>query len=472
MKITKKTKNLIKTSFDNYKFGFKTETKSSYKTPKGLSAEKIKEISKRKSENPWMLDFRLKAFETFTKKPMPTWGPDLTNLDFANIHYYLDPLTKQQKTWDSLPYEISNTFDKLGVIKAEKDFLGGSGAQFESEVIYHNLLKEFQAKGIIFESTDRALKKYPEIFKEYFGKVVPFTDNKFAALNSAAWSGGTFIYVPKNTHVDMPLQAYFRINEESTGQFERTLIIADEGSFVHYIEGCTAPTCSNDSLHAAVVEIIVKKNAKVQYTTIQNWSRNIYNLVTKRAFVYKNGEMIWLDCNLGSKITMKYPAIFLLEEGAKGEVNSLAVAGKGQNIDAGAKIIHAAKNTSSKVISKSISLQGGTATYRGLVKSKKSATGIKNFVSCDALIMDDYSHSNTHPKIDIPGNKAAISHEATVSKINEDQLFYLKSRGINEETAISLIVNGFADNIVKKFPMEYALELSRLLEIETSNIAK
>lgn len=466
MAVPKRTKNQIETAVGEYKYGFKTDSTGVYKTPKGLDRNIVEEISKRKNEPKWMRDFRLKAFDIFCEKEMPDWGGDLSKIDFSNIHYYLQPQDKPKTKWEDVPEEIKDTFEKLGIPQAEREFLAGTGAQFESEVVYHSLQKELQNKGVIFESTEIGLQKYPEIFKEYFGKIVPSSDNKFAALNSAVWSGGSFIYVPKGVHVGLPLQAYFRINAENMGQFERTLIIADEGSSVHYIEGCTAPAYSTDSLHSAVVEIIVKKDARVQYTTLQNWSHNIYNLVTKRAHARENAEMFWLDCNIGSGLTMKYPAIYLMEEGARGEVQSLAFSGKNQHQDAGAKIIHAASNTSSKIVSKSISKDGGRGTYRGLLKVNKGAKNVKSHVACDALLLDDHSRSDTYPVMKIDEEDVSIAHEATVSKIGEEQLFYLMSRGLNEEEAASTIVNGFAKPIIKQLPMEYALELNRLLELE------
>jgi Fe-S cluster assembly protein SufB len=424
----------------------------------------IKEISKYKKESKWMLKKRLEAFEIYKNIPTSNYGGILKDLNLNELSYYTKPLKEIQNSWEKVPKEIKYTFENLGVLEAEKTYLGGSGAQFESEMIYHALKTNLQKKGVIFMSTDDALKKHPEFFKKYFGKIVPANDNKFAALNSCVWSGGTFLYVPKNTKVTLPLQAYFRMNEEKTGQFERTLIIADEGSSVHYIEGCTAPTCLNSSLHAAVVEIFVMKNAHVQYTTIQNWSRNIFNLVTKRAYVYENGEMQWLDCNIGSKTTMKYPAIFLKGKNAKGEIHSLAIADKTQNIDAGGKIILMAENTKGKITSKSISKNGGISTYRGLIKIAKGAKNSTVYSSCDALILDEKSISNTYPKISSDEKKVVIEHEAKISKISEEQLFYVTSRGIPQDEAISKIVNGFANPIIKKFPMEYAIELNRLME--------
>jgi Fe-S cluster assembly protein SufB len=446
--------------------GFSTKTKVLYKTKKGLSEETIKEISKRKNEPKWMLEFRLKAYKIFTEKQIPKWSEDLSKIGLKNLYYYIQPQEGTKENWKDVRKEIKYTFDKLGVLQAEKEFLGGSGAQFESEVVYHSLQKNLAKKGIIFESTDTALKKYPKLFKEYFGKIVPPTDNKFAALNSAVWSGGSFIYIPKGVHVELPLQAYFRMNHESIGQFERTLIIADEGSSVHYIEGCTATRCLNNSRHSAVVEIVAKKNAHIQYTTIQNWSNNIYNLVTKRAYAYENAEMHWLDCNIGSKLTMKYPSIYLLEEGAKGEIYSLALAGKGQHQDAGAKILHFAKNTKSKVISKSISKSDGKTTYRGLILMNKGAKDAKTHTSCDALVIDEQSRSNTYPQIISKEDTSTVQHEATISKIEEEQLFYLMSRGLTEDQSISTIVNGFAEPIIKRLPTEYAIEINRLLETE------
>lgn len=413
-----------------------------------------------------MLEYRLKALKIFNKKPLPTWGGDLSGINFKNLNYYIKAQAKTQTSWNNVNPQIKEAFETLGIPEAEKKFLRGMSAQFESEVIYESVQEALAKKGVIFMSTDEALKKHSDLFRKYFGKIVPATDNKFAALNSAVWSGGTFIYVPKNTHIDLPLQAYFRMNAKNMGQFERTLIIADEGSSVHYIEGCTAPIHSSNSLHAAVVEIIAKKGAKIQYTTLQDWAHNIYNLVTKRAFIYENAQMIWVDCNMGSKLTMKYPAIFLLGEHAHGEIHSLAFAKENQHQDSGGKIVHAAKNTGSIIISKSISKNGGRATYRGLIKINKNATGAKSKVSCDALILDEKSRSDTYPTMKIEEEDAQLAHEAAVSKIDEEQLFYLTSRGISEEEASSMIVNGFADPIIKHLPMEYAVELNRLLDME------
>ena len=470
MKIPKRTRKILEKISNQKnllrKLGFRTDTKPVYKSPQGLNTNIIEEISRQKAEPEWMLTLRKKALEIFFKKPLPLWGGDLSKINFDTLHYYIKPQDKIKTKWENVPKKIKETFDKLGIPQAERKFLAGTGAQFESEMIYHSLQKELKGKGVIFESTDTALKKYPKIFAEYFGKVVPVTDNKFAALNSAVWSGGSFIYVPKNTHVNLPLQTYFRINAERMGQFERTLIIADEGSSVHYIEGCSAPIYSTDSLHAAVVEIIVKKNARVQYTTIQNWSSNVYNLVTKRAFVYENAEMLWLDCNIGSRLTMKYPAIFLLGENAKGEIQSLAFAKENQHQDTGAKIFHSSSNTSSKIVAKSISKNNGRNSYRGLLKVSKGAKNTVSHVSCNALLVDENSRSDTYPTMKVEEESATVAHEATVSKISEEQLLYLMSRGLSEDEAVSMIVNGFATQIIKQLPMEYALELNRLIELE------
>ncbi|MBD3328310.1 Fe-S cluster assembly protein SufB [Candidatus Peregrinibacteria bacterium] len=460
-------KNLL--NKEDYKYGFHTDSKSLYKSDKGLNKEIVQEISRQKNEPEWMLKFRLEALEIFHAKKMPQWGADLAGIDFDNIHYYLKPSDKALRDWDEVPEEIKETFERLGVPEAERKFLAGSGAQFESEMVYHNLQEDLKKKGVIFEGIDQALKDYPDLFREYFATVVPPRDNKFAALNSAVWSGGSFIYIPKGVHIELPLQAYFRINAENMGQFERTLIIADEGASVHYVEGCTAPTYSSDSLHSAVVEIIVKKNARVQYTTIQNWSRNVYNLVTKRAFAYENAEMFWLDCNLGSKVTMKYPAVYLMEKGAKAEILSVAMAGKDQHQDAGSKVFHLAPNTSSNINAKSVSKAGGRSSYRGIVKVTPGLKGVKSKVVCDALLIDDESRSDTYPTMQIESPDVQMEHEATVSKIGEEQLFYLMSRGLSEVEASTMIVNGFIHPIVKTLPMEYAVELNRLVEMEIEN---
>jgi len=449
-----------------YKYGFRDEHKAVFQTGKGLSPDVVKAISSLKGEPEWMLNFRLKALDIFLKKPLPRWGGNLDDLDFDDIQYYVKPSEKQGRSWDEVPEEIKRTFDKLGIPEAEQKFLAGVSAQYESEVVYHNIKKELAAQGVIFMDTDTALKEYPELFREYFGTVVPPTDNKFAALNSAVWSGGSFIYVPKGVKVDIPLQAYFRINSENMGQFERTLIIADEGSFVHYVEGCTAPIYTTNSLHAAVVEIIVKKNARVRYTTIQNWAPNVYNLVTKRAVAEENATMEWIDGNIGSKLTMKYPAVILKGRGAKGHVMSIAVAGKGQHQDAGAKMIHLAPETTSTIVSKSISKQGGKVTYRGLTSFGRDAAGSKANIQCDTLIMDKESTSDTIPYNEVRNDNIILEHEATVSKVSEEQLFYLMSRGLSEAEATQMIIMGFIEPFTKELPMEYAVEMNRLIKFE------
>ncbi|HNI57699.1 MAG TPA: Fe-S cluster assembly protein SufB, partial [Elusimicrobiota bacterium] len=428
----------------------------------------VERISDMKKEPAWMREFRLSSLDIFNKKPMPTWGNTqaLGDIQFDNIHYYMKPTDKQGRTWEEVPEGIKNTFDRLGIPEAERKFLAGVTAQYESEVVYHSIRKDLEKLGVLFLSMDDGLKLHPEIVKKYFGTVIPPADNKFAALNSAVWSGGSFIYVPKGVNVPIPLQAYFRINSENMGQFERTLIIADEGSFVHYIEGCTAPTYSSDSLHSAVVELIALPGAKIRYTTIQNWSKNVYNLVTKRAVAHANATVEWIDGNLGSKLTMKYPAVYLVGEGARGEILSVAFSGKDQHQDAGAKIVHAAPHTTSVVTSKSISKDGGRSSYRGLIKVHKGAVGCKSNVRCDALIMDEASRSDTYPTMEIDEEDTSIGHEASVSKIGEEQLFYLQSRGLSEAEATLMIVNGFFEPFVKELPMEYAVELNRLIELE------
>jgi Fe-S cluster assembly protein SufB len=460
MSTTKDKKN------KDYQGAFRVPEKSVFKSKRGLSEEVIRDISAHKNEPSWMLQFRLKAFEIFKKKKMPEWGADLSTINFDEMFYYLKPSKGSERSWDDVPDAIKKTFDRLGIPEAEKKHLSGVGAQYESEVVYHSLEKHLQGKGVIFCDTDTALREHPELFREYFSTIVPPGDNKFSALNSAVWSGGSFIYVPKGVHVDLPLQAYFRINAERMGQFERTLIIADEGSSVHYVEGCSAPMYSTDSLHSAVVEIVVKAGAHVVYTTIQNWSKNVYNLVTKRAVAYRDSTMEWVDGNLGSQITMKYPSIYLLEPGARGEVMSLAFASDGQHQDAGGKIIHGASNTSSRIISKSMSQGGGRTSYRGLLSVAKDALDVKSHVMCDALLLDEKSRSDTYPTMDIKSSRVSIEHEATVSRISEEQLFYLQSRGLSESEARSLIVNGFFEPIVKRLPMEYAVELNRLIDME------
>ncbi|ARF69030.1 Fe-S cluster assembly protein SufB [Paenibacillus larvae subsp. pulvifaciens] len=449
-----------------YKYGFRDEHKAVFQTGKGLTPEIVTEISRMKGEPDWMLEFRLKSLEQFFKMPLPRWGGNLDDLDFNDIQYYVKPSEKQGKTWEEVPTEIKETFDKLGIPEAEQKFLAGVSAQYESEVVYHSMQKELEAQGVIFTDTDTALREYPELFKEYFGTVVPPTDNKFAALNSAVWSGGSFIYVPKGVKCEVPLQAYFRINSENMGQFERTLIITDEDSFVHYVEGCTAPIYSTNSLHSAVVEIICRKNSRARYTTIQNWAPNIYNLVTKRAVAEEGANMEWVDGNIGSKLTMKYPAVILKGRGAKGSVLSIAVAGKGQHQDAGAKMIHQAPETTSTIISKSISKHGGKVTYRGLASFGRNSEGAKANIKCDTLIMDKESTSDTIPYNEIRNDNITLEHEATVSKVSEDQLFYLMSRGLTEAEATQMIVMGFIEPFTKELPMEYAVEMNRLIKFE------
>lgn len=450
------------------KYGFHKEEKPVFKSRPGLDADIVAEISAHKNEPEWMTKFRLDSYKVWESKPMPTWGQtDLLNdIKFDDIYYYLKPVDQQKNDWDDVPKEIKDTFDKLGIPEAEKKFLGGVTAQYESEVVYHSILEDLDKKGVIFTDMDTALREHPELVKKYFSTIIPPSDNKFAALNSAVWSGGSFVYVPKGVHVDIPIQAYFRINAESMGQFERTLIIADEGSFIHYIEGCTAPTYAKDSLHSAVVELIALPNSRIRYTTIQNWSKNVYNLVTKRAVAHENATVEWIDGNLGSKLTMKYPAVYLVGEGARGEVLSIAYAGKGQCQDAGSKMVHAAPNTTSVITSKSISKDGGHAVYRGLVKAYPGMKGVKSNVECDALLLDDHSQSDTFPTIEVEEKSVNIGHEATVSKIGDEQLFYMQSRGIDEREAKTMIVNGFIEPFTKELPLEYAVELNRLMQLE------
>ena len=450
---------------EGYKYGWSDATNYVEKPQRGLSHEVIDQISDRKGEPDWMRAYRHKALNYFLARPMPKWGADLTGIDFDNIYYYIKP-TNLVKNWEDMPAEIRDTWDKLGIPEAEKSYLGGVSAQYESEVVYHSTKKELEDLGVIFCDMDTALREHEDIVKEYFGTIIPANDNKFAALNSAVWSGGSFIYVPKGVSVEIPLQAYFRINQENMGQFERTMIIVDEDSWVHYVEGCSAPVYSSDSLHSAVVEIIVKPRARCRYTTIQNWSNNVYNLVTKRAVAYDHATMEWVDGNLGSKVTMKYPAVWLMGEGAKGEILSVAYAGNGQHQDAGGKVVHAAPNTQSTIISKSISKDGGRAGYRGLVRVEDGATKAKSNVRCDALILDEASRSDTYPYIEIEEETASIGHEATVSRIGDEQLFYLRSRGIDEAEAMSLIVRGFIEPITKELPLEYAVELNRLIQLQ------
>ncbi len=450
----------------DYKYGFHDTEEPVFKSGKGLTEEIVRAISARKNEPEWMLEYRLKALKHFHERPMPDWGSDLGEIDFANIHYYVKPSEKTEKSWDDVPQYIKDTFDKLGIPEAERKFLAGVSAQYESEVVYHSINEDLEKQGVIFLDMDSALREYPEIVKQYFGTVIPHTDNKFAALNGAVWSGGSFIYVPEGVEVEIPLQAYFRINAENMGQFERTLIITAKGSKVHYIEGCTAPIYSTDSLHSAVVELIAMEGSTIRYTTIQNWSNNVYNLVTKRAQAFRNATVEWIDGNLGSKITMKYPAVYLMEEGARGEVLSIAYAGKGQHQDAGAKMVHLASNTASTVLSKSISKDGGRTSYRGLVKVMPKAENVKCNVRCDALLLDEHSRSDTFPYMEIDNKNTHIGHEATVSKVGDEQLFYLMSRGMSENDAISMIVNGFFEPFTKELPMEYAVELNRLIQLE------
>ncbi|MGN8645308.1 Fe-S cluster assembly protein SufB [Gracilibacillus sp. HCP3S3_G5_1] len=449
-----------------YKYGFHDRDVSIFRTEKGLTKKVVEEISRMKEEPEWMLEFRLKALEQFYKKPMPQWGGDLSELDFDEITYYVKPSERSERSWDEVPEEIKQTFDKLGIPEAEQKYLAGVSAQYESEVVYHNLKEDLEELGIIFKDTDTALKENEDLFKEYFGKVIPASDNKFAALNTAVWSGGSFIYVPKGVKAETPLQAYFRINSENMGQFERTLIIVDEGASVHYVEGCTAPTYTTNSLHSAVVEIFVKKDAYCRYTTIQNWANNVYNLVTKRATCDANATMEWIDGNIGSKLTMKYPAIILKGEGARGNTLSIALAGKGQHQHAGAKMHHLAPNTSSTIVSKSISKQGGKVSYLGMVHFGRKADGARSNIECDTLIMDNKSTSDTIPYNEILNENISLEHEAKVSKVSEEQLFYLMSRGLSEEEATEMIVMGFIEPFTKELPMEYAVEMNRLIKFE------
>jgi Fe-S cluster assembly protein SufB len=448
------------------KYGFRVDENYFFKSGRGVSHELIDAISSHKDEPDWMRKFRHKSLDYFLARPMPTWGPDLSGIDFENIFYYIRPTEKQASSWDELPSEIKDTWDKLGIPEAEKKYLAGVGAQYESEVVYHKLQEDLEQQGVIFLDMDSGLREHEELVKQYFGTIIPQNDNKFAALNSAVWSGGSFIYVPPGVRVEMPLQAYFRINAENMGQFERTLIIVDEGAYVHYVEGCTAPVYSSDSLHSAVVEIVVKKDARTRYTTIQNWSNNVYNLVTKRAVAYEGATMEWVDGNLGSKVTAKYPSIWLLGERAHGEVLSIAFAGSGQHQDAGGKAVHVAPNTSSVITSKSISKNGGRAGYRGLLEVAKGAHGSKSKVVCDALILDEESRSDTYPYIQVDENDVDLGHEATVSKIGEEQLFYLMSRGLSEAEASAQIVSGFVEPITKELPLEYAVEMNRLIQLQ------
>ena len=454
-------------SIGQYNYGWHDSDDAGATAQRGLSEAVVRDISAKKNESQWMLDKRLKALKIFDKKPMPTWGSDLSGIDFDNIKYFVRSTEKQATSWEDLPEDIKNTYDKLGIPEAEKQRLvAGVAAQYESEVVYHQIREDLESQGVIFMDTDTALKEHPEYFEEYFGSVIPSGDNKFSALNTAVWSGGSFIYVPPGVHVDIPLQAYFRINTENMGQFERTLIIVDEDAYVHYVEGCTAPIYKSDSLHSAVVEIVVKKGGRCRYTTIQNWSNNVYNLVTKRARAEEGATMEWIDGNIGSKVTMKYPAVWLTGEHAKGEVLSVAFAGEGQHQDTGSKMLHLAPNTSSNIVSKSVARGGGRSAYRGLIQINPGATGSKSNVECDALLVDNISRSDTYPYIDIREDDVTLGHEATVSKVSQDQLFYLMSRGLAEDEAMAMIVRGFVEPIAKELPMEYALELNRLIELQ------
>ncbi|PIN85232.1 MAG: Fe-S cluster assembly protein SufB [Candidatus Diapherotrites archaeon CG11_big_fil_rev_8_21_14_0_20_37_9] len=464
----KKERTVATVDYKKYDFNYSTKNYK-IKFPNGINEETVRKISELKKEPKWMLDFRLKSLKAFNEMKMPSWGANLNEINFDEITYYMKSDDDNKRSWDDVPDDVKKTFERLGIPEAERKMLAGVGAQYDSEVMYHNIRKDLEKKGVVFLSMDEGLKQYPELVKEHFSKIIPFNDNKFAALNSAVWSGGSFVYIPKNTVVDIPLQAYFRINAEKFGQFERTLIIVDEGAQVHYVEGCTAPVFSSKSLHAAVVEVIAKENSQVRYTTIQNWANNIYNLVTKRAFIYKNAKVEWVDGNLGSKITMKYPALYLMEEGARGEVLSIALAGKGQHQDAGAKAVHLASNTTSKITSKSISKDGGRSSYRGLVKVLKGCKNVKSSVNCDALILDKKSRSDTYPTIEIDEPTATIAHEATVGKIGDDEIFYLTSRGLSEAEAMTLIILGFIQPFTKTLPMEFAVELNRLIEMEMEN---
>ncbi len=449
-----------------YKYGFSDPDTFVFKSQKGLNSEVVQQISAMKGEPSWMLEYRLKALEHFMQRSIPTWGPDLSKLNLDEIFYYVKPTEGQGKSWDDVPSTIKQTFDKLGIPEAEQKFLSGVGAQYESEMVYHSIQKHLEEKGVIFLSIEDGLRQHPDLFREYFGTVIPIEDNKFAALNSAVWSGGSFVYVPKGVKVDLPLQAYFRLNLANIGQFERTIIIADEGSQVHYVEGCTAPQYTTDSFHSGVIEIVVKRGARVRYTTIQNWSTNVYNLVTQRAKVFGDGTMEWVDANLGSKVTMKYPSCYLMEPGARGEMLSMAFAGPGQHQDAGSKMVHFAPNTTSKITSKSISKGGGRASYRGLLKVYKGAHGVKSNVVCDALLLDPESQSDTYPYIEIDEEDVTIGHEASVSKVGDEQLFYLMSRGLSEEEATTMVVSGFIEPLVKELPMEYAVEMNCLIQLQ------
>ena len=451
---------------EEYRYGWKSPETYVYKAPKGLNEEVVRKISAFKNEPEWMLEFRLRALRHFLQRPMPNWGPDLSDLNFDEIVYYVKPAERAGRSWDEVPEDIKRTFERLGIPEAEQKFLAGVGAQFESEMVYHRVKEELDRMGVIFKSIEDGLRDHPDLFRQYFGKVVPIEDNKFAALNSAVWSGGSFVYVPPGVKVEQPLQAYFRLNVANIGQFERTLIIIDEGAEAHYVEGCTAPLYSTDSLHTGVIEIIVKRGARFRYTTIQNWSTNVYNLVTQRALVYGDATMEWVDANIGSKVTMKYPSCYLLEPGAHGEILSMAFAKDGQVIDNGGKVIHIAPNTTSKIVSKSVSKGTGRASYRGLVRVQRGARQVRSNVVCDALLLDEHSRSDTYPYMEIEEADVTIGHEASVSKVGEEQLFYLRSRGLSEEEATTMVVAGFIEPLVRELPMEYAVELNRLVQLE------
>ncbi|MCJ7569379.1 MAG: Fe-S cluster assembly protein SufB [Anaerolineales bacterium] len=451
---------------DQYKYGFSDPDVSVFKTRKGLNREVVEQISAMKGEPQWMLEYRLKAFEHFLERPMPTWGGDVGGLDLDNIYYYVKPTEMEGRTWDDVPDSIKETFDKLGIPEAEQKFLSGVGAQYESEMVYHSIQEHLEEQGVIFLSIEEGLRQHPDLFREYFGTVIPYTDNKFAALNGAVWSGGSFVYIPPGVKVELPLQAYFRLNIANIGQFERSMIIVDEGAEVHYVEGCTAPTYSTDSIHSGVIEIVVKRGARSRYTTIQNWSNNVYNLVTQRAMVYEDASHDWVDANIGSKLTMKYPSCYLMGKGARGEILSMAFATDGQHQDTGGKMIHVAPYTTSKITAKSISQGSGRSSYRGLLKVHNGAFGSKSNVVCDALLLDPHSRSDTYPYIEIDENDVGIGHEASVSKVGEEQLYYLMSRGLSEEEAITMVVSGFIEPLVKELPMEYAVEMNRLIQLQ------
>jgi Fe-S cluster assembly protein SufB len=451
---------------DEYRWDFRDPAQHVFKTGKGLNEHVVRQISAQKHEPEWMLDFRLKALKHFESRPMPSWGGDLSKLNLDEIYFYTRPAEAEGRTWDEVPETIKNTFQKLGIPEAEQKFLAGVGAQYESEMVYHSIQKHLEEQGVIFKSIERGLQEHEDLFRQYFGTIIPIEDNKFAALNSAVWSGGSFVYIPPGVKVEMPMQAYFRVNQADQGQFERTIIIVDEGAEAHYVEGCTAPIYSSDSFHSGVIEIVVKKNARFRYTTIQNWSTNMYNLVTQRAMVYEHGTMEWVDANLGSKLTMKYPSCYLMGEGAHGEILSMAFAGDGQHQDTGGKAIHAANNTTSKIVSKSISKASGRASYRGLLKVNEGLKGIKSNVVCDALLLDEHARSDTYPYIEINSQDVTIGHEASVSKVGEEQLFYLMSRGLSEEEAATMVVSGFIEPLVKELPMEYAIEMNRLIQLQ------